>query len=89
MRIAVRVYPRSTRTVVGGRFGSEEPPVLIVRVSEPAAAGRANEACTAALAAALRVPQRNIRIVAGSSSRSKVIDIDGGDPTRLAALLQR
>jgi len=88
VRIAVRVQPGSRRTVVGGRYGASEPPVLLVWVTERAVGGRANRACEAALAAALGVPKRRVRIVVGESSRLKMVDVDGGDPEAVRALLE-
>jgi len=66
-----------------------EPAVLIVRVVEPAVDGRANRACVDALAAALGVPRRAVRIVAGAGSRSKVVEVDGADPVGVAMLVGR
>jgi uncharacterized protein YggU (UPF0235/DUF167 family) len=88
VRIAVRVQPGASRTVVGGQYGTSDPPVLLVRVTERAVDGRANRACEAAIAAALGVPRRGVRIVVGESSRSKVVEVDGADPAAVRALLQ-
>ena len=85
----MRVQPSSRVTRVGGRYGDMEPPVLIVRVVEPAVDGRANRACVDALAAALGVPRRAVRIVAGAGSRSKVVEVDGADPVGVAMLVGR
>ncbi len=48
---------------------------LNVRVAEPAAEGRANEAVCRALAKHFRVPVSSVRIAAGRASRQKVIII--------------
>jgi uncharacterized protein YggU (UPF0235/DUF167 family) len=87
VRISIRVYPSAKRSTVGGRYGSTEPPVLIVRVAAPAADGKANEAVVEAVAAAFHIPLRNARIVSGVASRTKVLELDGADPQVLAALL--
>ncbi|MCL2393449.1 MAG: DUF167 domain-containing protein [Acidimicrobiaceae bacterium] len=87
MRLTVRVQPGARETVVGGRYGSEDPPVLVVRVSERAVDGRANRACVAALAAALGIRAREIKIVAGAASRTKLVEVAGADPCRVAGLL--
>ena len=87
MKIAVRVRPRSARTEVGGRHGE----ALVVRVREPAAEGRANEAAVRALAASFGVPRRAVRIVSGATARQKVVEIDGDErdlANRTAALLE-
>ena len=74
---------------MGGRYGTADPPVLVVRVVEPAVDGRANQACLEALAKALDVPKRAITIVAGTSSRTKMVEVEGGDPQVVSDLLRR
>jgi uncharacterized protein (TIGR00251 family) len=80
----VHVRPRSSRTVVGGSHDG----VLVVRVREPATDGRANAAVVEALAAALGVPRRDVRIAAGPASRTKLVEVDG-DEVVLAAAWER
>ncbi len=87
MRVTVRVSPGSRRTEVGGRYGEAEPAVLVVRVSARAVDGKANGAVVAALADAFGVPTRDVRIVTGQRGRTKLLEIEGGDPERLAALV--
>ena len=87
MRLRVRVYPAASRTQVGGRYGQEEPPVLMVRVTAPAAGGRANQAMIRMLASALGVPSTNLSIVAGHSAKTKIVDVSGADPGEVERLL--
>lgn len=87
MRVSVRVQPRAARTVVGGRYGTAEPPTLLIRVQAPAAGGRANQASIAALAVAFGVRRDAIRIVSGVNARSKIVEVEGIDPRQLATLL--
>jgi uncharacterized protein len=87
VRVTVRVYPAAKRASVGGRYGSSEPPVLMVRVAAPAVDGKANEAVLESVSAAFGVPRRNARIVSGSGSRTKVVELECADPRFLAALL--
>lgn len=89
MRVTVRVRPGSARTAVGGRYGHDEPPVLVVAVQAPAAEGRANAAVVDAVAAAFGVRRPAVRIVSGTSSRTKVVEVVGGDPALLEVLLAR
>lgn len=49
--------------------------------------GKATEAALAAVAGAFGVRRAAVRLVSGSASRTKVVDIDAGDPQVLAALL--
>jgi len=86
MRVTVRVHPGSSRAAVGGR--ESDPAVLSVWVSAPAREGRANRAAQEALAKALGVPRSSIRLLSGARSRTKVYQVDGGDPARLASLLE-
>lgn len=72
---------------MGGIYGASQPRVLKVHVTAPAVGGRANEAVVAALAAAVAMRPRAVRIVAGHSSRTKVIDIVGVDPTVIDKLM--
>ena len=83
MRIAIRVRPGSARPGVGG----EHAGALIVRVSARAVDGKATEAALAAVSEAFGVRRGAVRLVSGAASRTKIIDIDAGDPRVLAALL--
>jgi uncharacterized protein len=89
MRVSVRVSPGSSHTEVGGRYGTTDPPVLIVRVQAPAVDGKANVAVERALASAFEVQRSAVRLLAGRAGRTKVIEVDGADPKRLHALLTR
>jgi uncharacterized protein len=83
MRIAIRVRPGSARPGVGGGHDG----ALIVRVSARAVDGQATEAALAAVAGSFGVRRSAVRLVSGASSRTKVIDVEAGDPLILAALL--
>jgi uncharacterized protein YggU (UPF0235/DUF167 family) len=87
MRLTVHVSPGSRTPLIGGRYGDAEPPVLIVRVTAPAIDGKANAATVDAVAGALGLPRRSVRIVSGHGSRTKILDASGADPDVLAALL--
>ncbi len=73
MRVAIRVKPGSARTSVGGRHGE----ALVVTVTARAVDGKATEAALRAVADAFAVKRRDVTLVAGATSRDKVIDIDG------------
>jgi hypothetical protein len=83
MRITIRVRPGSARPRVGGEHAGG----LVVGVSAQAVDGKATEAALAAVASAFGVRRGDVRLISGASSRTKVIDIDAGDPQVLAALL--
>jgi uncharacterized protein YggU (UPF0235/DUF167 family) len=57
--------------------------VLRARVSAPAVEGAANQALLRLLADELEVPRRNVRLVAGAASRTKLVVIDDIDPDRV------
>ena len=67
--------PRSSKN---GIDGSRDGRVL-VRVTAAPVDGAANDAVIATIAAALDLPRRAIRVVHGSTSRNKTIEITGLD----------
>jgi uncharacterized protein YggU (UPF0235/DUF167 family) len=67
--------------------GGEHAGVLVVRVSARAVGGNATKAALSALAAALGVPRGAVTLVAGASSRTKIVDITGADPAVVSRLL--
>jgi len=71
VRVSIRVRPGAHRAAVGGSFDGD----LVVRVVARAEGGRATEAALAALAASLGVRRREVRLVAGATSRVKLVDI--------------
>ncbi len=83
--MTVRVQPGATRRSVGGRYGDATPPVLMVKVQERAVDGRANEAALRAVAAALGVRRRQVHLVSGATSRTKVFEVDPEATTAVVA----
>lgn len=73
VRIAIRVKPGVSRTKVGGTYGAQG--ALVVAVQERAVDGKATDAALKALAIALGVPGRKIRLVSGSTSRDKLVEL--------------
>jgi uncharacterized protein (TIGR00251 family) len=73
VRIELRVIPRASKTAIAGvRDGR-----LLLRVTAPPVDGAANTAVMAALAKAVDVPKRAVRVVDGQSSRNKSVEIAG------------
>ncbi len=85
VRITIRVRPGSARPGVGGTHDG----ALVVRVSAPAVDGRATAAALSALADAFGVRRRAVTLVAGATSRTKIVDVAGADPADLDRLLAR
>jgi uncharacterized protein YggU (UPF0235/DUF167 family) len=83
VRIAIRVRPGASRTVVGGSYDG----ALVVRVGERAVDGKATAAALKAVAKTLQVPARDVLLVAGAASRTKTIEVPDGTAERLRQLL--
>jgi len=80
-RFAVRLTPRSGDNRVDGVVDGE----LRARVTAPAVEGAANNALVRLLADELGVARRDVRIVAGGSSRRKLVVVDGMGADELVA----
>jgi uncharacterized protein len=82
-KLAVRVQARARRDEIAGeRAGS-----LLVRVTAPPVEGKANAAVCRLLAARLGLAPGRIAVVRGTSSRDKLIEIDGIEGGELRRLL--
>lgn len=75
MRFSVRLQPRASKNEIAGLQGV----ALKVRVTAPPVDGLANEAMVELLSKALETSRRNVCIVSGHASRTKVIEISGVD----------
>lgn len=75
--MTIRVKPGASRTGVGGTYGD----ALVIAVQERAVDGRATDAALAALAEALGVRRRDVRLVTGGTSRTKVVEVIGPGDT--------
>ena len=80
---AVRVVPRASRNGIVGVHGD----ALKVRVTAPPVEGRANEALIAFLAKRLGVRKSQVDIVAGATSRRKMIRVSGLSPQEVGERL--
>jgi uncharacterized protein (TIGR00251 family) len=73
IRLAIKVVPGSSRDCIAGWLGES----LKVRVCAPPERGRANAAVEALLADVLGVAKDQVRVVAGSTSARKILEISG------------
>ena len=89
LRVPIRVKPGASRARVGGAHGDR----LVVAVNARAVDGAATEAALAAVAETFGVRRRFVRLVSGTTSRDKVVEIEADDDAaarlheRLADLL--
>ena len=60
---------------------------MVVRVSARASGGQATAAALAAVAAAFGVPSSAVTLVAGATSRTKILDVAGADRAVMEQLL--
>jgi uncharacterized protein YggU (UPF0235/DUF167 family) len=81
VRFAVRLTPRSAIDRVDGVVDG----VLRARVGAPAVEGAANNALIRLIADELGIATRDVRIVAGASSRQKLLVVDGIDTESIVA----
>jgi uncharacterized protein (TIGR00251 family) len=78
-----RVQPRASKDEIAGVMDG----MLKVRVRAPALEDRANVALCEYLARLLKTPKSAVRILAGSRSRIKRIEIRGVTPQQVIGLL--
>jgi uncharacterized protein (TIGR00251 family) len=82
VRFSVRLQPRASKKEIAGLQGVS----LKVRVTALPVDGLANEALIDSLSAALTSPRRNVCIVSGLSSRTKVVEVREGDLEKILRL---
>ncbi|HET8785319.1 MAG TPA: DUF167 domain-containing protein [Candidatus Limnocylindrales bacterium] len=81
VRFAVRLTPRAALDRIDGVTDG----VLRARVGAPAVEGAANNALVRLIAEELGVARSSVRIVAGASSRQKLVVVDGADSATIVA----
>jgi uncharacterized protein YggU (UPF0235/DUF167 family) len=62
---------------------------VLLRVTAPPVDSAANEAVVAALADLLGVAKRSVRLVSGTTTRNKVVEVDGVDAADVLAKLRQ
>ncbi len=73
IRLDVYIQPRASRTELAGMHDG----VLKIRIAAPAVENAANRALVEFVAGHLGIARRGVRVVAGSTSRRKILEIDG------------
>ena len=80
----MRLQPRArANEIVGERDGA-----LLVRVTAPPVAGRANDALCRLIAKRARVGVRRVSIVRGAAAREKVVRVEGVGAEELGKALE-
>ena len=75
VRFTVRLQPRAAKNEIAGLHGD----ALRVRVTAPPVDGLANEALIDFLSRTLKISRRNVCIVSGFASRTKVVEVSEVD----------
>ncbi|MGO9994930.1 MAG: DUF167 domain-containing protein [Steroidobacteraceae bacterium] len=83
VRLEVYIQPRASKTALAGMHDG----LIKIRVAAPAVENAANRALIDFLAQRLGIAKRCVRIVSGSASRRKVLEIDGVTADIIAAAL--
>ena len=84
-RLRLRVAPAASRSEIVGRHGD----AWRVRVAAAPERGRANDELLDLLAAALDLPRPQLTLVAGTSSRDKLVELTGLDGSEAEKRLRR
>ena len=82
--LRVRVTPRAGRNEIAGKREG----VLLVRVTAPPEAGKANAATCKVIARALGIPPSRVTVTRGAGSRQKSLRVEGIDQRGLNAALR-
>ncbi|MGD0871431.1 MAG: DUF167 domain-containing protein [Bryobacteraceae bacterium] len=82
-RLTVKVHPRARRTALAGRLGD----AWKLALAAPPVDGKANEECLRFFAELAGVAKSRVRILRGSTSRMKVVEVEGVTQQELEKLL--
>lgn len=81
--LSVRVHPGARKNGVTGVHAD----ALKIALTAPPVDGKANEALVAFLAETMRLPRARVSLVAGATSRAKIVRITGKSAAEVAAAL--
>jgi uncharacterized protein (TIGR00251 family) len=79
----IHVVPRASRCGIAG----VRDDALKLRITAPPVEGKANEECTRLLAELFNVRKSQVTIIAGHTSRTKTIAVEGRSMAEIAAML--
>ena len=81
--LSVRLHPGARKNGVAGVHAD----ALKIALTAPPVDGKANEALIAFLAETLHLPRARVSLVAGTTSRAKIVRITGKSAAEVAAAL--
>jgi len=73
VRFSVRVQPRASKSEVAGEYGD----AIKIRLAAPPVDGAANDELVSFLSNIFAVARKSVRIIAGETARSKLVEIEG------------
>jgi len=73
VKITVHVVPRASRTALAGLHDD----ALRIRLAAPPVDGKANRTLIEFIAKTLKVPQRQVQLLAGDTARRKYLHVTG------------
>lgn len=80
---AVHVQPRASKCSIAGIMNG----AIKIRLTSPPVDGAANEQCTNFIADVLNIRRRNVMIISGETSRSKILKVIGVTTEQLQTTL--
>jgi hypothetical protein len=83
MRLDVYIQPRASITELAGMHGDR----IKIRIAAPPVEGAANDALIEFVARRLGIAKGRVRLISGKSSRTKSLEIDGVDSSRISSAL--
>lgn len=75
--IAIRIKPRANKTRICGKTESKLGAAVFMEIAAPPISGKANAELLRFLAKCLDVPQSNLAIISGKTSRDKLVRVSG------------
>ena len=73
LTLKIKVEPRSSKSGVVGPYGD----ALKVKLSSPPVEGKANKELIRVLAKEFGIPQKDVEIISGQSSKNKIVKLQG------------
>jgi uncharacterized protein len=89
LKLRVRLTPSGGADRIDGAARDERVPYLKARVRAAPEKGQANTALEALLAKRFGVAKSKVSVERGTTSRLKIVEIDGVSEAEIAALLQQ